>query len=95
MFVNDKTSWNISTLANLKSRILTCKSLIVRLINCDVSQQWPEIKVSISNKKKDLLVVLVQSREGFLDLVRLQGSDNTFLAVTCSSSVDDDDLWFG
>ena len=94
MFVNDKTSWNVSTFTNLKSRVLTCKALIVGLINCDVSQQWPEIKVSIFNKKKDLLVILVQSREGFFDLVGLQSSDDSFLAVTCSCSVDDDDLWF-
>ena len=95
MFVNYKTSWNVSTFANLKSRILTCKTLIVGLINCDVSQQWPKIKVSVFNKKKDLLVVLIQSRECFFDLVSLQGSDDSFLAITCSSSVDDDDLWFG
>ena len=94
MFVNDKTSWNVSTFANLKSRVLTCKALIVGLINCDVSQQWPEIKVTIANKKKDLLVVLVKSSECFFDLVGLQGSDDTFLAVTSSCSVDNDYLWF-
>ena len=94
MFVNDKTSWNVSTFTNLKSRILTCKTLIVGLINCDVSQQWPKIKISVFNKKKDLLVVLIQSGERFLDLVGLQGSDNTFLAIACSCSVDDDDLGF-
>ena len=94
MFVNYKTSWNIFTFANLKSRILTRKTLIMRFINCDVSQQWPEIKVIIANKKKDLLVVLVKSSECFFDLVGLQGSDNTFLAIACSCSVDDDDLGF-
>ena len=94
MFVNYKTSWNVSTFANLKSRILTCKTLIVGLINCDVSQQWPEIKVSIFNKKKDLLVVLVKSSECFFDLVGLQSSDDAFLAVTSSCSVDNDYLWF-
>ena len=94
MFVNYKTSWNVSTFANLKSRVLTCKALIVGLINCDVSQQWPEIKVTIANKKKDLLVVLVKSSECFFDLVGLQGSDDTFLAVTSSCSVDDYDLGF-